>query len=106
MKSLHTDEEIEFVFLYRRALNEKKVTPDTWGWSGDITPDSCKLSINQEIENMKKTQNKTESAIITPASPVIPQVPGEGKNSYFSGLQRFSPDTPSFFKLKRKSGYI
>ena len=55
---------------------------------------------------MKKTQNKTESAIITPASPVIPQVPGEGKNSYFIGLQRFSPDTPSFFKLKRKSGYI
>jgi hypothetical protein len=55
---------------------------------------------------MKKTQNKTESAIITPASPVIPQVPGEVKNSYFSGLQRFSPYTPSFFKLKRKSGYI
>ena len=30
MKSLHTDEEIEFVFLYRRALNEKKL-PQTLG---------------------------------------------------------------------------
>lgn len=85
---------------------QKIVTTDTWERTGDITPDSCKLSINQEIEDMKNTRHKTKSAIITPSSPVIPQVPGEDKNSHFVGLQRLSPDTPSLFKLKRKSGYI
>lgn len=55
---------------------------------------------------MKNLHLKTKTVIFTPGSPGLPQALGEGKSQYSWGFARFSPDTPSFFKLTRKSGYI
>ena len=53
---------------------------------------------------MNHSQFQTIYPTFTPASPGLPQAPGEGQTLYSKVFIRISPDTPSFFKLRRKRG--
>lgn len=54
---------------------------------------------------MNHSQFQTIYPTFTPSSPGLPQAPGEGQSLYSSGFSRISPDTPSFFILRRKGVY-
>ena len=74
--------------------------------SGENEPPCTVKKNKQEKDTMRKHKTSKNYPTIFPASPELPQVAGESLRQYLQGFPRFSPFSPSFYKLVKKQGYI